>query len=302
MIGYLSIFLFAIVVSLLLTAPWLWLLRFFRLGQPIREEGPAAHYSKSGTPTMGGVGFLAASIILVIILIDLELHPEFLALLLLMVGFALIGLTDDLLKVFRGKNQGLTFWQKIFWQIFVAALFALYLTSAGYNLTLGPLLAIFLVVGAANATNLTDGLNGLLAGTGTIAFLAFFIISQKLLSANSSVFALIVAGTLLAFLYYNFPRARLFMGDVGSLALGAALAGLTLILHKELRLAIIGGIFVVEALSVIIQVFGYKLFKKRLFRMAPLHHHLELLGLSEKRVVIVFWLVALLFALVGVII
>lgn len=263
---------------------------------------------------MGGIGFILAITILVLILINVEFKVQYLALLLLMLAFAAVGLGDDWLKIIRRKNLGLTFWQKIILQVAAASFFSFFLVVQGHNLTLSgylqklglsnpylyQLLVVFMIVGSANATNLTDGLNGLLAGTAGISFLALAIIAARLQFAEASVFALIVAGAVIAFLYYNFPRAKLFMGDVGSLAIGAALAGLAILLHKELVLAVVGGVFVIEALSVMIQVSFYKLFKARVFKMAPLHHHFELLGMKETGLVICFWMAAAVLGLLGI--
>ena len=315
MISLIFIFLAAVIVSLILTFPLFGILKFFGIGQPVREEGPASHEKKAGTPTMGGLGFLMTIIAFTLILIDVELRSAYLALVLLMAAFAGIGLADDLLKVLRKRNLGLTFWEKIVLQILAAGAFAVYLTFLGYNLSLTgalakmwfanpylyQLLVVFFVVGFANATNLTDGLNGLLAGTAGIAFLAIAILAGNYLHlSNAAVFSLAAAGAILAFLYYNFPAGRIFMGDVGSLPIGAGLAGLAFIIHQELRLVIIGGIFVIEALSVIIQVTTYKLFKRRVFTMTPLHHHFELMGLQEKWVVVGFWVVAVILGIVGI--
>lgn len=184
MISLIFIFFSAAIISLILTFPLIGVLKLFKFGQPVRAEGPASHGAKAGTPTMGGLGFLVTIIAFALILIDVELHPAYLALSLLMLAFAGIGLADDLLKVFRKRNLGLTFWEKIILQLLVAGAFAVYLTFLGYNLSLyglpaklgfaNPylyqLLIIFFVVGFANATNLTDGLNGLLAGTGGSLF------------------------------------------------------------------------------------------------------------------------------------
>jgi len=284
-----------VVVSLLLTFPVVWLLIFFKVGQPVREEGPSSHKEKAGTPTMGGIGFVLAIIILSLILINIEFNPPYTALILLTLAFAAIGLADDLIKVVRRKNMGLTFWQKIFFQIAAAGLFSVFL---GGNI-LFLLFATFVIVGSANATNLTDGLNGLLAGTAGIAFLSFAVLAGKLNAPEAAVFSLICSGAVFSFLYFNFPRAKVFMGDVGSLATGAALAGLAVILHKELLLIVIGGVFVIEALSVIIQVASYKLFKRRIFKMAPLHHHFELMGFKETAIVISFWVAALVLGVAG---
>lgn len=248
---------------------------------------------------MGGIGFVAAIVILVIISINLDFHPEYAALLLLMLAFAAIGLADDLLKVKRRQNLGLSFWQKIILQSAAALVFALFVASAGGGL-LYLFWAVFIVVGTANAANLTDGLNGLLAGTAGIAFLFFAILAAKLQAPEALSFSLISAGAILSFLYFNFPKARVFMGDAGALAIGAALGGLALIMHKEIPLALIGGVFVAEALSVIIQVFWYKLFKRRVFKMAPLHHHFELMGFKETTVVMGFWIAGIILGLIGV--
>lgn len=313
MINATFIFFSAAVISLLVTFPVVWLLHFLHLGQPVREEGPVSHQAKSGTLTMGGIGFILVVLAMTVILIDLEIYPQYLALFLLTLAFAGIGLADDACKVFFHRNLGLTFWQKILVQGITAAIFALVMILLGQNTTLGgwlgrfgfanpylyQLLVIFLVVGGANAANLTDGLNGLLAGTASVAFLAFGIIAWQMNLPEAETFALICSGAVGAFLYFNFPHARVFMGDIGSLALGAALAGLAVIMHQELRLAVIGGIFVIEALSVIIQVGSYKLFKRRVFKMSPLHHHFELMGIQEKTVVVGFWVFGIVLAVIG---
>ena len=313
MINSLVLFLAAAVVSLLLTWPVIWLLRFFRIGQPVRSDIPPGHQAKAGTPTMGGIGFVITIIALSLILIDLDLKPVYLALILLILGYALIGLADDLIKVVGRRNLGLTFWQKIILQTLAAGAFAGYLAFSGHNLGVSgwlgklgfaeplfyQLLVIFFVVGFANATNLTDGLNGLLSGTAAIAFLCLAFLATRSGLNECSIYALICAGAVSAFLQFNFPRAQVFMGDIGSLALGAGLAGLAVIMHKELRLVIIGGVFVIEALSVIIQVTSYKLFKRRVFPMTPLHHSFELAGMKEPVVVTGFWVVGLVLGVVG---
>lgn len=314
MISSVFIFLSAAVISLLATFPIVWLLGFLKLGQPVREEGPASHKAKAGTPTLGGTGFVLTILVTGLVLIDFDLHPQYLALLLLIAVYAAIGLADDVIKIVFRRNLGLTFWQKILLQTLAAGAFAIFMTFLGFNFSVPGLLSklgfanpylyqlflIFMIVGAANATNLTDGLNGLLAGTAGIAFLSFALLAGRLGAAEAATFSLISSGAVLAFLFFNFPKAKVFMGDVGSLALGAALAGLAVIMHKELRLIIIGGIFVIEALSVILQVACYKLFKRRIFRMTPLHHHFELMGLSETSVVVGFWVVAGVLGIIGI--
>jgi phospho-N-acetylmuramoyl-pentapeptide-transferase len=263
---------------------------------------------------MGGAGFVLTIIILSLILINVEFHPAYLALIILTLAFGGIGLADDFLKVVRRQNLGLTFWQKIALQCIAAGAFAILMTLLGHNLTgtgilfkvglynsfLYPLFLTFVIVGAANAANLTDGLNGLLAGTAGIAFLFFAFLSAKFQAPEALIFSLVCSGAVLPFLFFNFPRARVFMGDVGSLALGAALAGLAIILHKELRLIVIGGIFVIEAISVILQVTSYKLFKRRIFKMAPIHHTFELMGIKEPVVVVGFWVVGMILGIIGI--
>jgi len=263
---------------------------------------------------MGGVGFVITILVLTLILINLEFQPSFLALIVLILAYALIGLADDLIKIGRQRNLGLTFWQKLACQVMAAGGFAIWLTLIGHNLgvtgllaRLGlysafvyPLFVTLVIVSAANAANLTDGLNGLLAGTAGIAFLVLAYLAARAGAGEALTFAVVAAGAVLAFLYFNFPRARVFMGDSGALALGAALGGLAVILHKELLLIIIGGVLVIETLSVIIQVVSYKIFRRRVFEMTPLHHTFELMGLSEPVVVVLFWLAAVIFGAIGI--
>jgi phospho-N-acetylmuramoyl-pentapeptide-transferase len=251
---------------------------------------------------MGGIGLVLTIIAFALIFIDIDFDWRYLALVLLIAGFAITGLADDLIKIFRGRNLGLTFWQKIIFQTLLAGLFSAFLISLGgfANPIFYFLFYVFIIVGTANATNLTDGLDGLLAGTAGIAFLAFAFLSSRLSLPNASTFSFAAAGAIFAFLYFNFPRAKVFMGDVGSLAIGAALAGIAIVIHKELLLIVIGGVFLVEALSVILQVTSYKLFKKRIFKMSPLHHHFELMGFKEIAVVVGFWVAGIILGVVGV--
>ncbi|MFC1637594.1 phospho-N-acetylmuramoyl-pentapeptide-transferase [Candidatus Margulisiibacteriota bacterium] len=308
------VFFSAAVVSFLVTYPVVWVVRFFDLTQAIRREGPASHQSKAGTPTLGGLGFVLTMIAFAVIFSNFEFDPRYLALILLIAGFALIGLADDLVKIVRRKNLGLTVWQKVLLQTVVAGSFCAFLLLVDHQLSVGQLLrtaglsvpifyfplAFLIIVGSANATNLTDGLNGLLAGTAGIAFLALGLLANKFGQPDAAVVSLACSGAVLAFLPYNFPRARVFMGDVGSLAIGAALAGLAIIIHQELALLIIGGVFVLETLSVILQVTTYKVWGKRIFRMSPLHHHFELLGYKETAIVAGFWVAGAILGLIGV--
>jgi len=314
-----AIFLFfaALMISFLLTYPLVGIIRLFGISQAIREEGPKTHQAKAGTPTMGGMGFVVTILVFGLVFIDFQFDFRYLALILLTFGFAAVGFIDDLIKIIRKQNQGLTFWQKIILQTIFAAAFSGYLVYLGHYQSIGEVLGSFnlfsipifyfllstlIIIGTANATNLTDGLNGLLAGTGSIAFLAFGILAYRMYLPDAWVFCFAAAGAIIVFLYFNFPKAKIFMGDVGSLAIGAALAGIAIIMHKELRLMVIGGVFLIEALSVILQVTSYKLFRKRIFKMSPLHHHFELMGIKETYVVVGFWVVGIVLGVVGVLI
>lgn len=235
---------------------------------------------------MGGIGFVFVISLVSFLALPAKTYP----LVGLFIGFALIGFLDDFFKIIRKQNQGLTFWQKIFFQAAAASAFLFSLNISGLYFYF----CLFVVVGAANATNLTDGLDGLLAGSAAITFLFFGYL------LGSSPLAFIAAGGLLGFLLYNFPKAKVFMGDVGALPVGAVMAGLAIVSGKILVLAVISGLFIAEALSVIIQVSYFKFFKKRIFRMTPLHHHFELLGWSELKVVLVFWGASLIFGVLAV--
>lgn len=275
------LFFLSLLSSFVFTAILLFVLKKYKLKQTERLEGPQSHKTKAGTPTMGGIGFIIVAAVLSFVFAD----PLYFPVIFLFLGYALIGLTDDLVKIIKHQNLGLTFWQKIISQVIIAALFS-WQWGVPYFFFL-----VFLIVGTANAANLTDGLDGLLTGTAVIAFAAFTVIAFKNYYFGGAMFCLIFIGALLGFLPFNFPRSKIFMGDTGSLAIGAALAGLAIVMQCELALAVIGFVFLVEALSVIIQVASYKMFKKRIFLMAPLHHHFELMGLSEFKVVMLFWTV-----------
>lgn len=292
------------------------LLRRLKFGQSIREEGPQSHMKKAGTPTMGGIIFLI-SIILTTVVVGNILNlftTQTVVLLLVLVGFGLLGFLDDGLKVIFKRNLGLTSLQKLIGQIViaVAVYFLLRLGSfdtsiaipyTDWSIELGHFYVAFLIfwlVGFSNAVNLTDGLDGLVAGTASIAFTAFGVIALFNEQADIALFAFAVTGGLLGFLLFNANPAKVFMGDTGSLALGGALAMLSILVKAELMLLIIGLVFVIETLSVILQVGSFKLRKKRIFKMSPIHHHFELSGWSEWKVVLVFWSTALVVALIGV--
>ena len=283
-----------------------------KFGQSIREEGPKSHQAKRGTPTMGGVMIIAA-----ITLATLAAAPltagVWLALFVMLGHFAL-GFLDDYIKVVKKRNLGLKARQKLLGQIVIAVVvifFAqhelgiattVWLPLVHAELDIGLFyypLVLFVLVGTSNAVNLTDGLDGLAAGTVTVAALAYMAVALAFSATGLAVFAAAIAGASCAFLRFNHHPARVFMGDTGSLALGGAVAALGILTHTEILLAVIGIIFVAEALSVIIQVISFKTTGKRVFLMSPIHHHFELKGWQETRVVYTFWLVGAVFAALG---
>ncbi|MBP2639513.1 MAG: mraY [Firmicutes bacterium] len=283
-----------------------------KFGQSIREEGPQGHYAKAGTPTMGGVIILTA--LTAASLFFAGGSRELWLVLFVTVGHGVIGFLDDYIKVALKRSLGLKARQKLAGQVLIAAVLAyvatvffgrgtdLWIPFVGAQVELGFFyyILIFLVlVGTTNAVNLTDGLDGLAAGTGTIASLAYACIAFFFGHAELAVFCMALAGACLGFLRYNAHPARVFMGDTGSLAIGGALAAVAVMTKTELLLVVVGGVFVVEALSVIIQVISFKSTGKRVFRMSPIHHHFELSGWAETKVVKVFWLAGAICALLG---
>lgn len=306
----------ALIISVVLSPIGIPILRRLKFGQSIREEGPQSHMKKAGTPTMGGIIFIVSIIVTTISLglINEIFTTQTIVLLLVFVGFGIIGFLDDGLKVIFKRNLGLTSLQKLIGQIIisVAAFYLIRLAPfdstiaipfTEWTIDLGILYVAFMVfwlVGFSNAVNLTDGLDGLVSGTASIAFAAFGIIALINGQEDVALFAFAVTGALLGFLLFNKNPAKVFMGDTGSLALGGALAMLSILTKSELMLLLIGLVFVIETLSVILQVGSYKLRKKRIFKMSPIHHHFELSGWSEWKVVIVFWSTGLVVAVIAV--
>jgi len=307
-------FLFSAIACWLISIPIIWALKVFKIGQNIRQEGPSSHLMKAGTPTMGGISILLTIIIFSVILLNIDIDLKYFALILLLLAYATLGFIDDLIKIKKRQNEGLTGGQKLFWQFLFAAIFASILVWRGHNDGVdGILRAVYfnlpwiylpftclIVVGTANAANLTDGLDGLAASILSIAFAAFAVIAYNIQANDPGIICATASGATLAFLWFNIYPAEVFMGDVGSLGLGALLAGVAIMLHEELMLLVIGGVLLIEAISVILQVSFYKAFKRRIFKMAPLHHHFELLGMSEPLVVILFVIFGLIFAVAGV--
>jgi len=319
-------FVLALLITLILGPFLIPVLRVLKFGQSVRDDGPKRHLQKAGTPTMGGIIFLTGIIISTLMIAEQPTSLQMITLVGTTLGFGLIGFIDDFIKIILRRSLGLRAYQKLIGQFTLAFLLSwtavhalgrgtdVALPFTSIHLELGwfyYILAAIAVVGITNAVNLTDGLDGLAAGTTLVASLtyvliAFFTMLQgegAILGHESdlAVFAAAVVGGTLGFLRFNAFPARVFMGDTGSLALGGALAGLAVLTKGELVLVLLGGVFVIEALSVIIQVISFKTTGKRVFRMSPLHHHFELLGWSEWRVVIAFWSAAVIFGLIGVI-
>lgn len=293
----------AFIIALIAGPVFIPVLRRLKFGQSIRQEGPERHYAKAGTPTMGGVIILLGLIISALLFASSS--AEVWLALFITIGHGLIGFLDDFIKVVLKRSLGLKARQKLAGQIIMAVALAyigsvyfgrgtdLWIPLVGVNVDFGPLyyvLIFFVLVGTTNAVNLTDGLDGLAAGTTVMAALAYAAIAASFGKPDLAIFSVALAGACLGFLKYNSHPAKIFMGDTGSLALGGALASVAVLTKTELLLVIVGGVFVVEALSVIIQVISFKSTGRRVFRMSPIHHHFELGGWSETRVVTVFWL------------
>ena len=281
------------------------------------------HLRKTGTPTMGGIIFIIPTIITAIILIatnKIEFSVNLLIVMFVFISYSLIGFLDDYLSIKQNKNEGLTQIQKLFLQFVVALIFyVLYRKYTNSNSVLEITLLhiswnldwfygvfiLFLLVGSSNAVNLTDGLDGLAGGLSAIAFLAFGLISWGSYwiegYQDMGIFCFILVGSIMGFLVYNTNPAKVFMGDTGSLTLGATLATIAILTNHELSLAVIGGVFVIETLTVIVQITSVVLFKKKIFLMTPIHHHFERLGWRESDIVKLFWIIGFILCLLALI-
>lgn len=283
-----------------------------KFGQSIREEGPKSHQAKSGTPTMGGIMIILASVIATVAAAPLT--PAVLLALFITLGHFVLGFLDDYIKVVKKRNLGLKAKQKMLGQILIAIVTmivgtrvlgidtTIWIPIADINLDIGVgyyFLVLFVLVGTSNAVNLTDGLDGLASGTVAIASGAYALVCYMTGHFDLAIFCVAMMMACLAFLRFNAHPAKVFMGDTGSLALGGAIAAVGILTHTEILLAVIGFVFVCEALSVIIQVISFKTTGKRVFRMSPIHHHFELGGWKETKVVFVFWMVGLVASVVG---
>ena len=281
------------------------------------------HQKKSGTPTMGGLIFIIPTIVTILILLftkKIEFSVNLLIVLFVFISYSMIGFLDDYISIKKKRNEGLTQTQKLLLQFVVALVFyllyslytdsksVLEITALGIKWNLGwfyGVFILFLLVGSSNAVNLTDGLDGLAGGLSAISFLAFGLISWGSYwiqgYQDMGIFCFVLVGSLIGFLVYNTNPAKVFMGDTGSLTLGATLATIAILTSHELSLAVIGGVFVIETLTVIIQVISVKFFHKRVFLMAPIHHHFERVGWRESDIVKLFWIVGLILALLALI-
>ncbi len=309
MIGFIA----AVVIGLILIP----ILKRINFGQRISEYVGESHRKKEGTPTMGGIIFIIPTILAILFLVidgRIQMTYNLLIIMIVFVLYAFIGFLDDFLSLKKGKNEGLTVSQKFIAQIIVAIIFfAIYMkyngntnftvTTLGIDVDLGfgyGILILFLLVGFSNAVNLTDGLDGLAGGLSAIAFIAFALISLFIGKEDVGIFCFVLTGALAGFLMFNAYPARVFMGDTGSLALGAVLATVAILTRREITLFVIGLVFVLETLSVMIQVFWYKKTKKRIFLMTPIHHHFEKSGYEEPDIVKGFWLAGIILAVLGI--
>ncbi|MDO4775188.1 MAG: phospho-N-acetylmuramoyl-pentapeptide-transferase [Aerococcaceae bacterium] len=281
-----------------------------KIGQTTREEGPKWHEVKTGTPTMGGTVFVSAILFTLLVSAKLMnlLNGQVWMIWLTFLLFGGIGFIDDFISIFKKQNEGLTAKQKFVAQLLFSGIIILIAIATGvqlvipmyfFNITSVILIVVFAflwITGFSNAVNLTDGLDGLATGLNIIAYSAYFALALRTKNMAVALVCLTVVGALLGFLIYNKKPAKIFMGDVGSLALGAGLAVISMVLNNPWSLLIIGIVFVIETASVILQVASFKLTGKRIFKMSPIHHHFEMSGWSEQKVVTVFWAVGMLAA------
>ncbi len=304
-------FFLAFLVAVIIAPPSIFYMHKLKFGQEIRDEGPAWHSKKSGTPTMGGIIFIIACA--VASLITSRGNKECAMLIFLSVSFGVVGFVDDFIKVKLKRNLGLTEIQKLLLQIVASVLFVWVLrgslsdieiiipfTNFTFNMGYWYLpFSVLVIISAVNSVNLTDGLDGLATSVTIVVTIFFLFIAYILGEISVAVFCVALLGSTTSFLLFNKYPAKIFMGDTGSLFLGGALAGISIITGTPLFLIIAGGVFVAEAVSVILQVGFFKLTGKRIFKMAPLHHHFELSGWNENKIVSIFSLITLVLCIVG---
>ena len=322
----------SMIIVFLIGGPFIRFIESHKFTGPIRDDGPQEHIVKKvGTPTMGGLLILIGILFGTLLWADLS-NSYIWTLLLVATSFGFLGAIDDYLKIKRNNSIGISSWMKIFWQVIISLIAVFFLMKYGNNEHLRNLyfpffknltlhlglffipFAIFIIVGSSNAVNLTDGLDGLATVPVMLVALSFtlicYVVGNTVFSeylqipyianaGETSIFCGSIVGSCLGFLWYNAPPAKIFMGDTGSLSLGGSLGAVSVITKHEIVLGIIGGLFVLETASVIIQVISFKLTGKRVFMMAPLHHHFEKKGWAESTVVIRFWIISIILALIG---
>ncbi|MDB6185714.1 phospho-N-acetylmuramoyl-pentapeptide-transferase [Gemella haemolysans] len=311
-----SLLLVAFFLTVLMLPRLIKYLHVLKFGQAIREEGPQSHMHKKGTPTMGGISFIVSIVISLIIamILDSGNIQYYILFIYTTISFSIIGYIDDMLIVVKKKNDGLAPRKKLMLQILFSVIFYILVTfiykdinyihipGLDYNLNISYLYLIFLVfwqTGFSNAVNLTDGLDGLATSVTIITTSTFALLAYKENNFPVLVFCLTIVGALLGFLLFNKNPAKIFMGDTGSLALGGILAAISVILHKEIAFLFIGLVYILETLSVIIQVAYFKKTGKRIFKMSPLHHHFELSGYGEVKTVYIFVIIAVISSAIG---
>ena len=310
-------FILAIITGVILIP----ILKRFHIGQYVSHYIGERHLKKEGTPTMGGLIFIIPVIVSLILLYfndSIEISHNLIILVFVFLAYAALGFLDDFLKIKFHNNKGLSIVSKLLIQMVIALIFFyifmsnggesdLVISSLGITIPLGwtfGLFILFLLVGTSNAVNITDGLDGLAGGLSAIAFFAFGLISWNAGWMEGyqevAIFCFLLVGSLLGFLVFNSHPAKVFMGDLGSLSLGAALATIAIITRHELSLALIGGVFVIETLSSFIQIIAIRKFNKKVFKRAPLHHHFEVLGMNEQDIVRYFWVAGLILAMIAI--
>jgi phospho-N-acetylmuramoyl-pentapeptide-transferase len=289
------------------------MLHRLKFGQNIREDGPKSHQKKAGTPTIGGIIFIIASIISMFFIIR-DPWDEAMIALYAFIAFGFIGFLDDILKIIHKKNLGLRAYQKMVLLLIISTTLAVYAymnpnigsriiipfmkTTIDLGIWYIPFIVVFFTA-TTNAVNLTDGLDGLATSITLLVMTFFAVVSYGMTHYSLSIFCAVVAGALLGFLRYNAFPARVFMGDTGSLALGGALAAIAMLLRNPIIIIIVGGIYVIETLSVILQVASFKLTGKRIFKMAPIHHHFEIKGWVEPKIVSIFSIITVILCLIA---
>ena len=311
-----SLLVVSFLVTVLMLPRLIKYLHYLKFGQAIREEGPQSHMHKKGTPTMGGISFIVATVLALIIamFIDSSNIKYYFLFIYTTISFSIIGYIDDMLIVVKKKNDGLAPRKKLMLQILFSIIFYvlvkfiyedinyIYIPGLEYQLNISYLYMIFVAfwqTGFSNAVNLTDGLDGLATSVTIITTSTFALLAYKENNFPIFVFCLVLVGALIGFLLFNKNPAKIFMGDTGSLALGGILAAISIILHKEIAFIFIGLVYILETLSVIIQVAYFKKTGKRIFKMSPLHHHFELSGYGEVKTVYLFVIIALISSGVG---